>query len=284
MSKTIRLIAPDWQAGGRDAYYFGAQLLSWLLPNDNQQDEFKVNVAEPNEAELELENGVYGQSQIKNQIIQAQDILKREQPDKIITVGGNCIVSQAPFDYLHQKYGQDLGVVWIDTHPDISYPKDFTNEHAMIVANLLGEGDKHISELMTAPFKTSQFLYVGLQELLDFEKDNLKQLDFEYKVQGSDSFNYEEIQQWIDDNNFKKIAVHFDIDVLNPKEFRATYFAEPNVDEFPAAAGQMSLARLNEILNGISENNEIVGLTVAEYMPWDEMNLRNTLKDLDILK
>lgn len=284
MNKTIRLIAPDWQAGGRDAYYFGAQLLSWLLPNDNHQDEFKVNVAEPNEAELQLENGVYGQSQIKNQIIQAQDILKREQPDKIITLGGNCIVSQAPFDYLHQKYGQDLGVVWIDTHPDISYPKDFTNEHAMIVANLLGEGDKHISELMNAPFKTSQFLYVGLQELLDFEKDNLKQLDFEYKVQGSDSFNYEEIQQWIDDNNFKKIAVHFDIDVLNPKEFRATYFAESNVDEFPAAAGQMSLARLNEILNGISENNEIVGLTVAEYMPWDEMNLRNTLKDLDILK
>ncbi|WP_159316411.1 arginase family protein [Mammaliicoccus sciuri] len=282
MSKTIRLIAPDWQAGGKSAYYYGANILKWLIPNNQDQQEFKINVEEPNEAELKLENGVYGQSQIKNQVIQAQDILDKEQPDKVITLGGNCIVSQAPFHYLNQKYGEKLGVLWIDTHPDISYPENYTNEHAMVVANLLGEGDTHLSELVKTPLKTNQFLYVGLQELLDFEKENLKRLNFEYKVQGKNSLNYEEIQQWIDKNEFTKIAIHFDIDVLDPKEFRSTYFAEPNVEEFPAASGQMSLSQLNDILTGISKNNEIVGFTVAEYMPWDEMNLRNVLKDLNI--
>lgn len=152
----------------------------------------------------------------------------------------------------------------------------------MVVANLLGEGDTHLSELVKTPLKTNQFLYVGLQELLDFEKENLKRLNFEYKVQGKNILDYEEIQQWINQNEFTKIAIHFDIDVLDPKEFRSTYFSEPNVEEFPAASGQMSLSQLNDILTGISKNNEIVGFTVAEYMPWDEMNLRNVLKDLNI--
>lgn len=282
MTHTIRLIAPDWQSGGREVYYHGAHLLRWLIPNDSKQKEFEIKVEEPEEGSLELENGVYGQSQIINNVKQAQEILNQEQPDKVVTLGGNCMVSQAPFDYLNQKYGNELGVVWIDTHPDISYPKDITNEHAMVVANLLGEGDSELSKLVNAPLKTNQFLYVGLQELLEFEEENLKKLNFDYKVQGTKSYNYEEIQQWIEENNFSKIAIHFDIDVLDPNEFRATYFAEPNIQSFPAAAGQMSLSHLNDILKGITEHNDIVGFTVAEYMPWDEMNLRNTLKDLNI--
>lgn len=32
MAKTIRLIAPDWQGGNKEEYYFGAELLSWLAP------------------------------------------------------------------------------------------------------------------------------------------------------------------------------------------------------------------------------------------------------------
>ncbi|HJG38685.1 MAG: arginase family protein [Staphylococcus saprophyticus] len=260
----------------------GAHLLNWLIPNDSNQEAFEIKVEEPDEDALELENGVYGQSQIINNVKQAQDILNQEQPDKVVTLGGNCMVSQAPFDYLNQKYGDELGIVWIDTHPDISYPKDITNEHAMVVANLLGEGDSELSKLVNAPLKTNQFLYVGLQELLDFEAENLEKLNFDYKVQGTESYNYEEIQQWIKENNFSKIAIHFDIDVLDPNEFRATYFAEPHIESFPAAAGQMSLSHLNDILKGISENNDIVGFTVAEYMPWDEINLKNTLKDLNI--
>ncbi|MDT0652612.1 arginase family protein [Staphylococcus epidermidis] len=284
MGNTIRLIAPDWQSGGKEAYYHGAELLSWLIPNTHKQPEFKIDVSEPNVEKLELENGVYGQSQIVNNVKQAQHILNQEQPDKVITLGGNCMVSQAPFDYLNNIYGDNLGIVWIDTHPDISYPKDYTNEHAMVVANLLGEGDTELSKLVSSPLSTNQFLYVGLQKLLNFEVENLKQLNFKYKVQGNNSYNYKDIQQWIDDNNFEKIAIHFDIDVLNPEEFRSTYFAEPNVDEFPSAAGKMSLSRLSEILQGLFTNNDVVGFTIAEYMPWDEINLKDILKDLDIFK
>lgn len=119
--------------------------------------------------------------------------MEEEKPDKVITFGGNCLVSQAPFDYLHQKYGKDLGVIWIDTHPDISYPKDIPNEHAMVVINLLGYGDPDVSKLVHKTFSTNQFLYVGLQELLESEINNLNNLQFNYKVQGNNILNYNEI-------------------------------------------------------------------------------------------
>lgn len=32
MTKTLRLLAADWQAGNKPEYYFGAELLSWLAP------------------------------------------------------------------------------------------------------------------------------------------------------------------------------------------------------------------------------------------------------------
>ena len=238
----------------------------------------------PQNNELTKENGVYGQSQIINNVKEAKNILNKEKPNKVITLGGNCMVSQAPFDYLKSKYKDELGVIWIDAHPDISSPKNIPNEHAMVVANLLGKGDSQISKLVENPLNQNQLLYVGLQDLLDFEVDNLKELNVNYEVQNQNIYNYPKIQEWINKNNFSKIAIHFDIDVLNPKEFRFTYFAEPNVTEFPAASGQMSLNQLSDILIGLSKNNNVVGFTIAEYLPWDQINLKKIFSKLNIFE
>lgn len=285
MTHTLRLIAPDWQSGNREAYYYGAEILRHLIPNTSNQKERRINITEPREAnKLEQKNHVFGQDQVIDYVNQAQTILDEEQPDKIITFGGNCLVSQAPFDYLHGKYGDELGVIWIDTHPDISTPQDIPNEHAMVVANLIGQGDPKVDQLVHHQFVPNQFLYVGLQQMLEPEVNHLNQLKFNYSVQDDTIINYEQIQQWINDNNFTKIAIHFDIDVLNPDEFRSTYVAEPGLKELPTVPGKMSLSELNDILQGLSKHNDVVGLTIAEYMPWDAINLRKSLSDLDIFQ
>ena len=65
-------------------------------------------------------------------------MIERENPDKIITIGGNCIVSLAPFDYLHGKYG-NTGIIWLDAHLDVSTPQDgYAYAHAMVLGTLLG--------------------------------------------------------------------------------------------------------------------------------------------------
>lgn len=282
MTNTLRLIYPDWQSGNKAEYYFGSNLLESLIPKNEKQKEIKINVEPPQNNKLSQENGVFGQSQIRNSVTEAKKILDKEQPSKIITLGGSCLVSQAPFDYLNYKYNNDLGIIWIDTHPDISNPENVPSEHAMVVANLLGQGDNELSKLVTNPLNQNQLLFVGLQDLLDFEVHNLNELNIDYEIQNQSIYNYPKIQDWINKNNFSKIAIHFDIDVLNPKEFRSTYFAEPNVTEFPAASGQMSLKQLNDILTGLFNNNDVVGFTIAEYLPWDQINLKNIFSRLNI--
>ena len=60
----------------------------------------------------------------------AQRKLTAENPDRVVTVGGNCMVSLALFDYLHGKY-ENVGIVWIYAHPDVSTLNDgYPNAHA----------------------------------------------------------------------------------------------------------------------------------------------------------
>ncbi|WP_260287827.1 arginase family protein [Peribacillus aracenensis] len=284
MSKTIRLIAPDWQGGNKREYYFGAELLSWLAPNNANQKEIKLDIEEPKNEELEKENGVVAQSSVKRNVSMAAEVLKEELPDKIITFGGSCLVSQAPFDYLHGKYGKELGIVWIDSHPDVSTPKEYHHEHAMVLGNLLGAGDPELSISVEVPFNSNSFLYVGMQEPNDLEVKLLEDLNLNYTVQDKRILKFEEIQKWIKENGFTKIAVHLDLDVLDPNLFRSLYFSEPGVTEFPSESGKMTPKELLNILKGIFEENDVVGLTIAEFLPWDSINLKNILSDLDIFE
>lgn len=284
MSKTIRLIAPDWQGGNKREYYFGAELLSWLAPKNDNHKNIKLDIEEPKNEKLVKENGVVAQSIVKRNVCMAAEVLKEELPDKIITFGGSCLVSQAPFDYLHSKYGKELGVIWIDSHPDVSTPKEYYHEHAMVLGNLLGAGDPELSKIVEFPFESNQFLYVGIQKPLDSEGKLLDELKLDYIVQDKQNLKFEEIQQWIKKRGFNKIAIHLDLDVLDPNLFRSLYFSEPGVTEFPSEAGKMTLNELVNILKGIFKENDVVGLTIAEFLPWDAINLKNMLSELDIFR
>ncbi len=282
MGKTIRLIAPDWQGGNKQEYYFGAELLAWLAPKNAQHKEITLDIEKPNNEELAMENGVVAQSIVKRNVRLAADILKEESPDKVITFGGSCLVSQAPFDYLHGKYGDELGVIWIDTHPDVSTPAIFHHEHAMVLGNLLGQGDPELAKIVESPFHPNSILYVGIQQPNEAEVALLEELKLAYTIQQTKRLTVEEIQQWIQRNGFSKLAIHLDLDVLDPNIFRSLYFSEPGVTEFPAASGKMTLTELLTITKSLSDKSEIVGLTIAEYLPWDAINLKNILAQLDI--
>ena len=135
-AKTIRLIYPQWQGGditrwipeisdpalAARGYFLGAQLLDFLAP-DNGQQKFTVPI-NTDIKERKTVDGVLDRDDIALQTKAALDILNIERPDKIITLGGECSVSVAPFTYLANKYKEDIAMVWIDAHPDITLPGD----------------------------------------------------------------------------------------------------------------------------------------------------------------
>ena len=102
--KTIRLLYPDHLSGGLDTYYFGANLLAHILPANENQPLLRVEIAPPDGKERTVKDGIRAREEVTEGIRRAAQVIEAAQPDKIITIGGNCIVSQAPFDYLHGRY------------------------------------------------------------------------------------------------------------------------------------------------------------------------------------
>ena len=149
--ETIRLLYPDWLSGGLETYYFGANLLQHILPPNPNQPLVQVEIAAPNGQERTIEQGIAGKTEVLSGIKAAQRVIAQNSPKRIITIGGNCLVSQAPFDYLHGLY-PNTGIIWIDAHPDVSVPANgYPNAHSMVLGSLLGLKDAPFSAYLRAP-------------------------------------------------------------------------------------------------------------------------------------
>src|SRR5262245_12871949 len=102
--KTLRLHFPQWQGGNIEAYHFGSQLLAMLAPAANGPVA-TVEVAMPDGSPLPMEDGIVARTALIRQIASAERILEQEQPEKIVVLGGDCLVDLAPFAYLNTRYG-----------------------------------------------------------------------------------------------------------------------------------------------------------------------------------
>lgn len=279
--KTIRLLYPDHVSGGLDTYYFGANLLSHILPQNERQPLVKVEIAPPDGRERAVTKGIYAREEVLAGIAAAQKALENERPDRVITIGGNCLVSLAPFDYLHGLY-PDCGIVWIDAHPDVSTVADgYPNAHAMVLGALLGRGDPTLASTMRNPsFSADSVLYVGLQGLHDYQQHFLDDAKVNYKVQTDGFVNDGEICAFL--KQFPQILVHLDIDVLDEHFFHSTYFANPELVGDGAGGGRMTMERLGGILRLITGQADVRGFTIAEYLPFDEHHLHRMLSGIPL--
>ena len=270
--KTIRLLYPDYLSGGLETYYFGANLLTHILPANENQPLLKVEIDPPDGKEHDITDGIYAKNEVIAGIKQAVHVIETARPDKIITIGGNCIVSQAPFDYLHGIY-KNAGIIWIDAHPDVSTVKDnYPNAHAMVLGSLLGSGDSSLSSLMkNRKFRADEIMYIGLQGLHDYQERFLKDMNVDYKVQTEEFISDSEIKNFM--NRFDHILVHLDIDVLDAGFFHSTYFANKELAGDGSSGGRMTIDKLSGVLKYITDNIDVVGFTIAEYLPFDEHKL-----------
>ena len=286
---TLRLIYPQWQGGdiakwitevkdpeqASRGYYLGAHLLDFLAPPTGQK-----TLTVPVSTELckrVVTDGVLDRDAIAQQTRAALDILDIEKPDRIVTLGGECSVSVVPFTWLASKYPDDVAVIWIDAHPDITLPRDvYPAYHAMAVTALMGDGDKKILAQLPAKIDPSRILFVGLR---DWERDEIKVRQNEYgikhltpeeTVSGS-----EKVIEWLRNTGASNVAIHFDMDVLDPNEIIAAV---------GVVSDGMKIAEVVRVINDVAKEKNLVGLTVAEPMPRTAIILKEMLNQLPLLK
>lgn len=281
--KTIRLLYPDYLSGGLDTYYFGANLLAHILPANEKQPLLEVEITPPNGQQYKVTDGIYAKKAVVEGIKRANEVIESAKPDKIITIGGNCIVSLAPFDYLHGIY-DNTGIIWIDAHPDVSTIKDgYPNAHAMVLGSLMGYGDSSLFDQMkNRAFRANEILYVGLQELHEYQEKFLRDMKMDYKIQTECFLSESEIKKFI--QRFDHILVHLDIDVLDANLFHSTYFANKELVGDGSGGGRMTMDKLSHILKCITDSVDVVGFTIAEYLPFDEHKLHDMFAEIKIFK
>jgi arginase len=286
-NSTIRLVYPQWQGGivghlipeldPNDAsrgYYLGAQLLNFLAPDSNQKT-FHVPVS------LDLqdratEKGINSYHAILKQTKAALDILQQNNPQRIVTLGGDCAVSVVPFTYLAAKYPGNLAVLWLDANPDVNLPYDsYTGYHAMALTACLGLGDKEIINLLPAKIDASNALIVGLRAWDVGMQERQKDLGIKGLAPAEVAKSSSAIIEWLRKTGASKVVIHFDLDVLDPAELVAAVGVDPN---------GMKVNEVIRVINDIAAQYDVVGLTVAEHMPRVEITIKNILSQLPLLK
>lgn len=114
---TIRLRYPEWRGGVNRNYVIGERVMDVIVPAREHTRTIDVPVDtdfdQPNDM---LDGFDYGRALLETTRA-ATRLLEDVDAARMLTIGGDCSVSQAPFAYLAHRYGDGFGVLWIDAHP-----------------------------------------------------------------------------------------------------------------------------------------------------------------------
>jgi arginase len=285
----IRLLWPQWQGAGtssvealasefpldvaRRGYAVGTAVLEAVLPpHDGPTVRAPVAMSDDGLGERD---GVEAKAVVLEQLARALEVIRRHDRARIATFGGECSVSVAPFSELARRYGDDLAIVWIDAHPDVGTPKsEYPGYHAMAVATLTGHGDPDVQELLPATFSPERVALVGLHSWTDDDFPNIAEW-------GIHSFNPDELREstqtlldWLAATSCSRVAVHFDVDAVDSNEIVLGLGMEPD--------GLMS-TEVRRIVADVDGVADVVGFTLAEFIPRQVMQLRQILSGFPLI-
>lgn len=247
MAFDLSLSYPQWQGSGRSEHLLRGAVAAAAVCG-KYAPLAQVPLADNNTDDA---HGVQRWEAIFAQFRSAQDILARSGAKRVLTAGGDCAVDVAVIDYLHSVH-PGLRVIWIDAHLDANTPETSPsgNFHGMPVSAILGRAPEPMRPFLGKPIDPTRFHYFGIRVgddgdwALQREMD-LKLLDSQTVIDGP-------------------VHIHFDLDVLDPREF--PYVAYPE--------GGVGIEEAIALVGRIAREADVVGLTVTEFAPSDDDEAR----------
>src|SRR3546814_12897838 len=82
-----------------------SELLRWLAPPHDGPEE-SVEVPEAVGNPPPVDHGIKWRDALLSQARAAREAIERHAPDRIVTLGGDCLVDLAPMAYLSRRYGE----------------------------------------------------------------------------------------------------------------------------------------------------------------------------------
>jgi arginase len=233
-------------------------------------------VPRPGEVDLAERDGIAAKDAIVPQLANALRLIEKHRPARILTLGGDCSVSVAPFAALAHRYGDDLAIIWIDSHPDVGTPaSQYHRYHAMAVAVLTGHGDPEVVDQLPATIDPAHVALTGLHSWNDDDFPNAA-------AWGLSAFSPDDLRtasspllDWLRDTGCSRLAIHLDVDVVDSNDLVLGLGAEP---------GGLTAAQVRRVIGDLAGVADVVGLTIAEYIPRQVLQLQGLVRDLPLLK
>jgi len=260
------LFFPQWQGANRrepieqgtktlDQYY-GTQITHRIIMEDHTMITSK---------------SINNYSAIYNQALRCRELLIKEQPEKIYTIGGDCGIELMPVSYLNERY-ENLGVIWFDAHADANTPQSSVskNFHGMPLRQLSGEGDEALGKLCFSTIDPNQIVYIGLRDIDPPEEEWIKKENIFKSLEAEIS----NIISTLKSRNVQNIYLHFDIDVVNPNDYDHALLP---------IKGGISIDQATKTIRKIMEEFEIVGTSLTEVIAGSQENLESISGILDLL-
>ncbi|WP_437773324.1 arginase family protein [Arthrobacter sp. KNU40] len=230
---------------------------------------------------LEIRDGIEAKESILTQLAAALELIREHKPSRITTLGGECAVSVAPFSELARRYGEDLAVVWIDSHPDVGTPKSqYSGFHAMAVAALIGHGDPDILALLPATVSPDHLALVGLHAWTEDDYPNAA-------VWGLTSFSPDVLRgsskpllDWLASTGCSRVAIHFDVDAVDLNEFGTGNDTGLGLGN---EVGGLASSEVRRIVADIESASDVVALTIAEFYPRQAIRIQQILGGFPLL-
>ncbi|GAA3704955.1 arginase family protein [Arthrobacter ginkgonis] len=286
---SLRLVWPQWQGAGADVvrlltpelpfeqarrgYAVGAAVLGAILPEHDGPT--AVVPVELGPKGLEERDGVEAKDAILGQLNAALHTIEQHAPARIVTLGGECSVSVAPFANLAERYGEDLAVVWVDSHPDVGTPASaYHGYHAMALGTLTGHGDSDVLQLLPATVDPKRAALAGLHSWTEDDFPNAAEWGITAFGPNELRESSQPLLEWLAGTGCTRVALHLDVDVVDSNEAIFGLGKEP---------GGLTTEQVHRVIQDIDAAADIVGMTIAEFVPRQVIQLQELLRGLPLL-
>lgn len=106
----VKSVADNGTAVRGQVYPLGVQLLAFVaLESDAPLVEVPIPAYTGDAAPKD--GGIVWQNILVGVLRSTMEIIDRHNPELIIAFGDDCLVEQAPFAYLNERYGEKLGLI-----------------------------------------------------------------------------------------------------------------------------------------------------------------------------
>ena len=144
----------------------------------------------------------------------------------------------------------------------------------MAVSHIIGTGDVEVMEGLAAFVSPSRLALAGLHSWTEDDYPNIATWGLHAFGPADLRDSTEPLLRWLEATGCSRVAVHLDVDTVDADEVRLGLGYD---------RGGLSVTQTNRVIRDLGRAADVVGLTIAEYVPRQVVALTHLLERLPLL-